>query len=102
MQTSSATSLGRRDALNNDAELVARLVVEGFEFAHDAVAAIHGVLQLVATIAEALMHLAARPGDHVVDLRNCVRVAQTNHADMALPDFTGAFPFHLPDRGGTN
>src|SRR6185503_2465942 len=80
----------RRDALHEDAELVRRPVLERLELAHDAVAAVDGVVELVAILAEALAHLVARPGDDLVHVPNGVRVADADHADVALADLARA------------
>ena len=61
MQTSSAIAAVGRDALHQDAQLVRRPVSQRLEIAHDAVAAVDGVVQLVAGVAEALAHLLRAP-----------------------------------------
>ena len=80
-----------------------RPVAQRLELAHHAVAAVDGVVKLVAGVAEALAHLVARPGDDLVDVRDRVRVADADHADIALADLAGALELDpkLVRRAGT-
>src|SRR5271166_4357450 len=61
------------------------------ERAEDGVAAIDGVIQLVARRAEALGRLLPGPGDDRVDILDRVRVAHPDQPDTALAELAGAF-----------
>ena len=66
-------------------------VFHGLEIAHDAIATVDDVMQLVAAIAESLTHLRSRPADDVVDVGDRVRVADADESDIAFADPAGAF-----------
>jgi hypothetical protein len=87
--------------LHQDAELVRGTMPIRLQVAHDAVASINGVMQLVARVAEALAHLVARPGDDVVDVRDGVRIANADHADITLADLARAFELDAKLFGAT-
>src|SRR5262249_35902726 len=69
-------------------------VLERLQLAEDAIAAVHGVGQLVAVLPETLAHRRPRPGDDVVDAGDGVRVAHAGEADVALSDLARALQLH--------
>src|SRR5262249_33651068 len=90
----------RGDGLHHEAELVCRYIAPRLRGAHDAVAPVDVVVELVARArrAPALLHLRTRPADHRVDVADRVRIANSRDGHRALADLAGTFQLDVIDR----
>src|SRR5581483_8071402 len=74
--------------------LVGRPSAQRLELAHDAVAAVDRIGELVAVVPEALTDRIACPADDLVDARDRVGIADADDADIALADLAGPLELH--------
>src|SRR5207249_6329351 len=89
----------RGHRLDHQTQLVSRGITPGLGRAHDAVAAVHVVVELVAPtrLAPALLHLRARPADDGVDVADRVRIADPRDGHRSLADLPRAFQLDAID-----
>src|SRR5215467_12500204 len=101
MHTSSAICLVGATPLYDNPELMGGRRLQRLAVAENGVAAVDSEMQFVAAVAEAFDDLLPSPGRDKIDIRDGVRVADTDDADIAFADFTRAFELH-PQFGRRN
>src|SRR6516164_11733000 len=79
---------------------MARGRLEGLELPEDSVAAVDGVVEFIRGRIKTLGRLAAGPVDDRVDILDRIGIAHTDHPNVTLTDFAGAFELGAQLRGG--